>query len=59
VQRNPENLPLVLANQRIVCGNITTAYPFYQGYVGMLFAFTCYWLDDWHWRWLRKFLGAD
>ena len=54
--RNPEDLPVVLADQRIVGRNIAAAHPVDQGYVGMRFEFSCNRLDGRHESWLRKFV---
>ena len=42
-----KDLPLVLADQRVVGRDIAAAHPFYQGYVGMLLEFSCNgWMVD-------------
>jgi hypothetical protein len=45
VLRNPEELPLVLANQRIVGRCIPCANPFYQGDIGVRLVLSYYGLD--------------
>ena len=57
VLRNPEDLPLILADQRIVSRDITSAYPLDQGYVGVLLVFSCNRLDGRHGSWMRNSLG--
>jgi hypothetical protein len=52
VLRNPEKLPLVLANKRVVGRDITGADPFYQGHVWMLLVLSCNRLDGCHGNWL-------
>jgi hypothetical protein len=45
VLRNPEDLPLVLADKRVIRGHIAGADLGYQGHIGMLLVLTRYWLD--------------
>jgi hypothetical protein len=45
VLRNPEDLPLVLADKRVVRGHIAGADLRYQRHVGMLLVLCRYWLD--------------
>jgi hypothetical protein len=45
VLRNPEDLPLVLADKRVVRRHIAGADLCYQRHVGMLLVLTRYWLD--------------
>jgi hypothetical protein len=59
VLRNPEDLPVVLADQRIVGRDIAAAHPFNQGYVGMRFEFSCNRLDGRHGGWLREWDTLD
>ena len=54
VLRDTEELPLIFADQRVECRNITSANPFNKGYVGMLLVFSCNRLDGRHGGWLRN-----
>jgi len=56
VLRDPEDLPVVLADQRIVRRNIPAAYALYQRHVGMLLVLSCNWLDGCHGSKFRKFV---
>jgi len=51
VLRNPEELPLVLADQRVIGREIPGANPLYEGDIGVLFA---NWLDGRHGNRMRK-----